>query len=106
MRTMLRVCMDVEAANKALRDGSLQETIESVSSLIHPETTFFTSEGGKRTAYFIFQLADPSQIPEIAEPFFQTLGAEVDLKPVMNAEELEKGIRNLALQQEKKKKAA
>ena len=85
--------MDVEAANQAIQDGSLQWTMQAVTERIHPEAVYFTAEGGKRTAYLIFDLADSSQIPEIAEPFFHTLRAEVDFKPVMNSEELAKGLQ-------------
>ncbi len=37
-------------------------------------------------------LADPSQIPVLAEPFFMSFNAEVDLYPAMNAEDLGKGL--------------
>lgn len=93
MRMMLKVSMDVSAANKALSDGSFQKNIQPVLDHLKPEAAFYTTESGKRTAYIFFQLADPSQIPQIAEPFFQTLNAEIDLKPVMNQEELRKGIQ-------------
>jgi hypothetical protein len=40
----------------------------------------------------VFDLKDPSEIPGIAEPFFMHLNAKVDFCPVMNAEDLQKGL--------------
>jgi hypothetical protein len=88
--------MDVQAANTALRDGSFQNKIQPVIEKLKPEATYFTAEGGKRTAYIFFQLSDPSQIPSICEPLFEVLRAEIELKPVMNNEELLKGLQSWA----------
>ena len=87
MRTLLKVSLDVEAGNKGAKDGTIARVIGSVSEMIKPEASYFLTEKGKRTAYFFFDLKDPSQIPQIAEPFFMALNAEVDFTPVMNQEE-------------------
>ena len=87
--------MDVEAANQALMNGSFQKTIQPVIEHLKPEATYFTTEHGKRTAYIFFDLADPSRIPSIAEPFFQLLKAEIDFRPVMNSEDLSSGLTRL-----------
>lgn len=93
MRTLLRVSMDVDATNQAFRDGNLQQMMDSVAELIKPETSYFATVNGKRTAFFFFDLKDVSMIPQIAEPLFQTLRAEVDFCPAMNREELKKGLQ-------------
>ena len=95
MRTLLKVSMDVEKANRALNDGSMQKVMNSVMDRIRPEAAYFTTESGKRTALIIFDLSDSSQIPSIAEPFFSTFGAEIDFRPVMNREELTRGLQNI-----------
>jgi len=94
MRTMLRVSMDVEAANQALIDGRMQQTLDSVMDLIKPESSYFTAMNGKRTAYIIFDLKDVSMIPQIAEPLFQTLRAELEFSPAMNRDDLAKGLQS------------
>jgi hypothetical protein len=43
----------------------------------------------------VFDLKDPSEIPAIAEPFFLNLNAKVEFSPVMNAEDLKKGLESL-----------
>jgi len=60
---------------------------------LHPEAAYFTTEKGKRTAYVFFDLADVSEIPKISEPLFETFKAEIDLKPVMNQDDLLKGLK-------------
>ena len=39
-------------------------------------------------------MEDSSEIPVIAEPLFQNLNADLTLTPVMNAEDVKKGIEN------------
>jgi hypothetical protein len=86
--------MEVSATNTAIQDGRLQKTINSIMELIKPEASYFTTVNGKRTAYLFFELKDSSMILQIAEPIFQTLGAEVDFYPVMNREDLNKGLHS------------
>ncbi|SHN43131.1 hypothetical protein [Chitinophaga sp. CF418] len=92
MRTMLRVTMDVIASNKAIKDGTLSEIINSTMDRTHPEATYFTAIDGCRACIMVFDLHDPSDIPSIAEPFFVNLNAKVEFSPVMNAEDLKKGL--------------
>ena len=92
MRTLLKVTIDVESGNKAILDNSLARIMKETSEKIKPETSFFYSENGKRTCNMIFDMKDSSEIPVIAEPLFIGLNADVEFYPVMNAEDLEKGI--------------
>lgn len=102
MRTLLKISMDVDAANRAIDQGLMQQIVGSLNELIKPEAAYFTTDRGKRTAYYFFDLKDPSLIPAIAEPLFHHLRAEIDLKPVMNREDLMKGLGETG----KEKKAA
>ncbi|MGZ3416795.1 MAG: hypothetical protein ACXVEE_02960 [Polyangiales bacterium] len=89
---MLRVSMDVEAGNRSIKNGAIGKVMEATMERIKPEAAYFTADGGKRTAYFVFDLKDPSDIPSIAEPFFMQLGASIDMMPVMNRDDLSKGL--------------
>ena len=93
MRMMLKVMVPIEKGNAAFKDGSLGQTIESVMKKLKPEAAYFGAiMEGKRCAMMIFDLTDPSQIVEIAEPLFLNLNAAVEFVPVMNADELQKGM--------------
>ncbi len=102
MRTLFKATMDVDAANKALVDGTFQNTIQPLIDQLRPEAVYFTTDGGRRSCFVFFDLADTSLIPQISEPFFQLLRAEVDFRPVMNRDDLAKGLKTWGQQ----KKAA
>jgi hypothetical protein len=95
MRTLLKVTLDVVASNKAIMDGSLPKIMQSTMDKIKPEASYFTAIDGCRSCLMVFDLKDPSDIPMIAEPFFLNMNAKVEFSPVMNAEDLKKGLEQL-----------
>lgn len=92
MRFLLKIHMPVETGNRTVRDGSLPKIIQNFMEKYKPEASYFFAEGGKRTAYIFFSLNDISEIPVIAEPLFMGLNAELEIIPVMNADELKAGL--------------
>ncbi len=92
MRTMLKFTLPVERGNQAIKDGSLGRTLESIMNKLKPEAAYFWPSEGKRGGVMFFDLAEPSQIVEIVEPLFANLNAAVELVPVMNGEDLRKGL--------------
>lgn len=96
MRMMLRVTIPVEAGNQAVKDGSLAKTIQATMDRLKPEASYFQAQGGKRSAWFVFNMTDVSQIPVIAEPLFMGMNASLELVPVMNADDLKKGLTEAA----------
>jgi len=95
MRTMIRVKMPVEAGNRAFQDGSLQKTLMEAIDRLKPEAAYFCAQDGMRSAIMVVDLKDPSEIPAIAEPFFSRLNAAIEMVPVMNADDLKKGLAKL-----------
>lgn len=93
MRTMIRVTTPVEAGNKAFQDGTLQKTIMGLIEKLKPEAAYFFPDRGVRTAIFVTDLKDPSDILVIAEPLFENLNAAVEFLTVMNVEDLNRGIQ-------------
>jgi hypothetical protein len=96
MRTMIRIKIPVETGNQAFKDGTLQKTIMEALERLKPEAAYFSPEHGIRTAFMVVDVKDSSEIPSIAEPFFSKLNAAVEIFPVMNAEELKKGLSKIA----------
>lgn len=92
MRTLLKVVMEVEASNNAIKSGKLPEVIKATADRLKPEATYFFASEGCRTCLMVFDMSDPSQIPVIAEPFFMELNAKLEFQPVMNMEDLQKGL--------------
>jgi hypothetical protein len=96
MRMLLRFQMDVAAGNEAIKNGSFGEMLGQVMERFKPEAAYFTAMDGKRTGLIFFDLQDPSDIPVIAEPLFNGVGASIDLLPVMTPEDVQKGIEQAA----------
>lgn len=92
MRTMIRIRIPVEAGNKSVKDGSLPKTLGETLDRLKPEAAYFYTDGGLRTTLMVIDLKDPSEIPPIAETFFQAFDASVEFFPVMNADDLKKGV--------------
>ncbi len=90
MRVLLKARMPHEAFNAAAWDGSAGVKIKRILEALKPEAVFFTEMGGFRTALVIVDLADASKIPSLAEPWFLTFGADVEIHPVMTPEDLSK----------------
>ena len=95
MRMMLKASLANEPGNKGIKDGSLPKTMMSMVEQLKPESAYFTCENGLRTAFFIFDMKDASQMPPVAEPFFM-IGASVTMTPVMNQDDLKKGLEAVA----------
>jgi hypothetical protein len=90
MRFLLKVSIPVEAGNNAIRNGSLAKTIETILGELKPEAAYFADEDGKRTGYIFLEMKDASEVPAIAEPWFLSLNAEIQLHPAMNVEDLKR----------------
>ncbi len=93
MRVLMTVQIDTEKGNKAIKGNTLPAILKSAFDRVKPEAAYFGSEDGMRTGYLVFDLKEPSDIPSIAEPFFQELGAKVTFAPVMNFEDVQAGMQ-------------
>lgn len=87
--------MSTEAGNEAIKNGTIASLMRETEHRWHPEGMYFTTIDGHRTAIMVFDLPDASAMPRFAEPFFDKLGANVELDPVMNIEDLQKGLAQL-----------
>jgi hypothetical protein len=92
---MLKVQLDTEAASIAIADGSLPQAMQEMMGQLQPEAAYFGPEGGVRTAFIVFDFQDPAQLPVISEPFFSKFKANVQMFPVMDREDLQRGLAQL-----------
>jgi hypothetical protein len=95
MRTMIRIRIPVEAGNRAVKDGTMLETISGALERLKPEAAYFLPDQGVRTALLVVYVQDPAEVPVLVEPFFSKLDAAVELLPVMNAEDLKLGLAQI-----------
>jgi hypothetical protein len=98
MRMLLKIVAVTEAANEFFRSGGVSESTDRLVERLQPEAYYGFVEDGQRTAFIVFDMADPWQIPVIAEPLFQQVGAKVTLTPCMNLEDLKRGVEEATAQ--------
>jgi hypothetical protein len=96
MRMLLKVSIPVEKGNEAFESGALGKTFQSAMEELKPEAAYFYPEDGKRTAFFVFDMEGSWQLPPTVEPMFHHLDAAVTVTPVMNAEDLDRGLKTSA----------
>jgi hypothetical protein len=53
-----------------------------------PEAVYFCAKDGKRGGFLVVDLADPSELPRFAEPWFLLFDASVEFLPTMTPEDL------------------
>ena len=57
---------------------------------LRPEAIYFTEQSGHRGAIAIVDVADPSKIPALAEPWFLIFNADVKFQIAMTPDDLKK----------------
>jgi hypothetical protein len=97
MRTLMKVIVPAEAGNKAIQSGALPKVIQATVERVRPEAVYFSTEGGDRIAYFVFDMKDPSDMPAIGEPLFQALHAKLQFAPVMTPQDLQAGLAKVQI---------
>ena len=92
MRMLMRVTMDTEKANEAVRNGTLGATVQKILTDLKPEAAYFyADDSGRRTGAVVFDMKDSSEMPALAEPWFLNFNAAVTFRPVMTPADLAKG---------------
>ncbi|MET9567407.1 MULTISPECIES: hypothetical protein [Streptomyces] len=95
MRVLLKATMDTEKANEAIRSGKMPELMKEALDHLKPEAAYFGALGGRRTALLFLDMQDSSELPAMGEPFFTQFDADVEVSPIMNGEDLQKGLSQL-----------
>ena len=88
MRMLVDFNLPLEPFNTLVRNGTAGQKIEQILADIKPEAVYFSERDGKRGGIMIVDVADPSRVPSIAEPFFLNFNASVQFHVVMAPEEL------------------
>jgi len=81
MRMLMIATIPHHTFNAAVKDGTAG---------IKPESVHFTEINGKRTAFVVVDLPEATKIPALAEPWFLTFEADVQLHPCMTPEDLQR----------------
>ena len=91
MRMLIHVKMPHKEFNVYVKDGTIGRKMKQILDDIKPEAVYFTEYCGRRGLIMIADVAGPSAVPKIAEPWFLLFDADVEFHIVMSPDELEKG---------------
>ena len=90
MKFLLKVSIPNVEGNLAAKSGTLITTIAKILEDLKPESAYFSDENGMRTGYLFVNMNDSSEIPKIAEPWFQASNSGIDILPSIGFEDLKK----------------
>ncbi len=95
MRTMVRFKFAPEGGNEVIRSGKIDKVFQGIMEYLKPEAAYFYLEGGQRGGLMVFDMTDASQVAEVVERFSFGLNANIELMPVMNGDDLHKGLSSV-----------
>jgi hypothetical protein len=88
MRYLAHLTFPHEPFNSFVRDGSAGQNIGRILEETKPESIYFTEHDGQRGATAVYEISNPSGIPAVAEPWFLTFEADVELRVAMTPDDL------------------
>lgn len=96
MKILMKVKMPHKPFNAAIKDGSVEVKLNKILEAIKPEAVYFTEQNGLRGALIIVDISDASKIPALAEPWFLTFEADVEVHIAMTPADLQNaGLKEL-----------
>jgi hypothetical protein len=88
MKVLLNIKMPHQPFNAAVRDGTAGSKLNRILESIKPEAVYFTEQNGHRSAILVVDVPDASKIPALAEPWFLTFEADVELHTALTPDDL------------------
>jgi hypothetical protein len=88
MKMLMMVTLPHEPFNTAVRDGTAGKKMKKILDACKPEVAYFTEQDGRRGGFFVVEVADPSKVPGLAEPWYLTFNADVKFRIVMSPGDL------------------
>ncbi|WP_196192887.1 hypothetical protein [Streptacidiphilus fuscans] len=83
---------DNDKASRVIQDKRLGELMQTVLKPLNPEAVYFATVHGHRGGIVVFDLQEPAQMPSVAEPLFQELGAEISIQPAMTIDDVTRAL--------------
>lgn len=88
MRMMMLVQCPVEPFNTMVRNGTAGQVMKAILDDLKPEAAYFSEREGKRGGVLIVDVATPSDVPRLAEPWFLKFDALVEFRICMTPQDL------------------
>jgi len=88
LRVLLKMKLSGARSTDAIRGGQMRPLMRQFVEHTSPEGIWFVLEHGQRTMLAIFDLKQPGDMPRVCEPLFQAFDSEIDVTPVLTAEDV------------------
>lgn len=95
MKVMVTFSFPTDSGNAVIRSGKIKDVFNNLVADLKPEAVYLYPVNGQRGGHFIVEMTDSSQVAGVSERFWHALGADVELTPVMGAEDLQKGLSEM-----------
>jgi hypothetical protein len=92
---MIRFNFPVDPGNDLIRSGKVGKVVEQLMADLKPEAAYFYPEDGARGGIMVFDMPDASGVAGVVERLSFGLHAKVEVMPVMNADDLQKGLAGI-----------
>jgi hypothetical protein len=95
MKVMVTFSFPTPSGNPVVRSGKIAEIFGGLVADLKPEAVYLYPVRGERGGHFIVNMTDSSEVATIAERFWHGLSATVEMTPVMDGQDLQKGLAGL-----------
>ncbi|MEM1059174.1 MAG: hypothetical protein AAGK14_07985 [Verrucomicrobiota bacterium] len=90
MRMMYKFLIPNQKGDQTKLDGSLRKALKELVEETKPESAYFYMYHGKRGGLLVFDVEHPGDLVPINDKLIAATGAEINVHPTLNWEELEK----------------
>ena len=95
MRFMVQFWIPTEHGNDVVRTGKIDKVMKKLGEEFKPEAMYFYPDEGIRAGAIFLQSDDPAIGAAIGERMWFGLQARVKITPVMNGDDLAKGLTGM-----------
>lgn len=88
MKYLMRIKIPNPYGNELIMDPQFGEKMRTALEEVKAEASYFTAVDGCRCGFVVVDLKEASEIPQVAEPFFLWLHADIEIYPVMTPQDL------------------
>jgi len=92
MRYMVKFWIPIGVGNELVKTGKIGHVFQTLMEDFKPEAAYFFSDEGLRSGFMILSMTESPELAKVAESFWFGLRAEISVTPVMNGDDLEKGL--------------
>jgi hypothetical protein len=96
MRFMIEFTVPTQHGNDVVRSGKIDKVFKKLGEDLKPEAMYFYPDDGLRAGCIFLQSDNPAICVAVGERLWFGLQAKIKVTPVMNADELGKGLSEIA----------